>query len=69
MNETVDARHPIRVVAQRTGLTPATIRAWERRYHRFDIRLRYRSDGRRDSVGGTRTEKPGVRVIHRLDPE
>lgn len=27
-----DPRHPIRVVAQRTGLTPATIRAWERRY-------------------------------------
>jgi len=26
------ARHPIRVVSQRTGLTPATIRAWERRY-------------------------------------
>ena len=26
-------RHPIRVVAHRTGLTPATIRAWERRYH------------------------------------
>jgi len=25
-------RHPIRVVAQRTGLTPATLRAWERRY-------------------------------------
>lgn len=25
-------RHPIRVVSQRTGLTPATIRAWERRY-------------------------------------
>lgn len=25
-------RHPIRVVAHRTGLTPATIRAWERRY-------------------------------------
>lgn len=25
-------RHPIRVAAQRTGLTPATIRAWERRY-------------------------------------
>ena len=25
-------RHPIRVVAQRTGLTAATIRAWERRY-------------------------------------
>lgn len=25
-------RHPVRVVAQRTGLTPATLRAWERRY-------------------------------------
>src|SRR4051812_36533252 len=25
-------RHPIRVVAERTGLTPATLRAWERRY-------------------------------------
>jgi DNA-binding transcriptional MerR regulator/methylmalonyl-CoA mutase cobalamin-binding subunit len=25
-------RHPIRVVAQRTGLSTATIRAWERRY-------------------------------------
>jgi DNA-binding transcriptional MerR regulator/methylmalonyl-CoA mutase cobalamin-binding subunit len=27
-----EPRHPIRVVAQRTGLTPATLRAWERRY-------------------------------------
>jgi len=25
-------RHPIRVVSQRTGITPATLRAWERRY-------------------------------------
>jgi len=25
-------RHPIRVVAQRTGLTPAVLRAWEKRY-------------------------------------
>jgi DNA-binding transcriptional MerR regulator/methylmalonyl-CoA mutase cobalamin-binding subunit len=25
-------RHPIRVVAERTGLTAATLRAWERRY-------------------------------------
>lgn len=25
-------RHPIRIVAERTGLTPATLRAWERRY-------------------------------------
>ena len=29
-------RHPIRVVAQRTGLTPATLRAWERRYEVVD---------------------------------
>jgi methanogenic corrinoid protein MtbC1 len=35
-------RHPIRVVANRTGLTPATIRAWERRY---DAVLPTRSDG------------------------
>jgi len=27
-----EPRHPIRVVAQRTGLSPATLRAWERRY-------------------------------------
>lgn len=35
-------RHPIRVVAHRTGLTPATIRAWERRY---DAVKPARSDG------------------------
>ena len=27
-----EPRHPIRVVSQRTGLTPAALRAWERRY-------------------------------------
>ena len=32
MNDISIPRHPIRVVAQRTGLTPVTIRAWERRY-------------------------------------
>lgn len=37
-----EPRHPIRVVAQRTGLTPATLRAWERRYHVVEPR---RSDG------------------------
>lgn len=31
-NDEATPRHPIRVVAHRTGLTPATIRAWERRY-------------------------------------
>jgi len=34
--------HPIRVVAQRTGLTAATLRAWERRY---DIVVPTRSGG------------------------
>ena len=31
-NPNTTARHPIRVVAQSTGLTPAALRAWERRY-------------------------------------
>lgn len=44
-----EPRHPIRVVAQRTGLTPATLRAWERRYgvvepHRSDGGQRLYSD-------------------------
>jgi DNA-binding transcriptional MerR regulator len=30
------ARHPIRVVANRTGLTPTLLRAWERRYGLVD---------------------------------
>jgi DNA-binding transcriptional MerR regulator/methylmalonyl-CoA mutase cobalamin-binding subunit len=29
-------RHPIRVAAKRAGLTPATLRAWERRYQAVD---------------------------------
>lgn len=28
----LEPRHPIRVVASRTGVTPTTLRAWERRY-------------------------------------
>lgn len=32
MTDHSEPRHPIRIVAQRTGLTPATLRAWERRY-------------------------------------
>ncbi len=36
MSTTHEPRHPIRVVAQRTGLTPATLRAWERRYRVVD---------------------------------
>lgn len=30
--ESSEARHPIRVVASRTGLSPTLLRAWERRY-------------------------------------
>jgi len=29
-------RHPIRVVAERTGVSPTLLRAWERRYHVVD---------------------------------
>ncbi|MEM1182844.1 MAG: MerR family transcriptional regulator [Acidobacteriota bacterium] len=36
-------RHPIRVVARRTGLTPALIRAWESRYRAIEPK---RGDGR-----------------------
>lgn len=32
MSETGVSRHPIRIVAQRTGLTTPVLRAWERRY-------------------------------------
>jgi len=44
-----DPRHPIRVVARRTGLKPDLIRAWERRYGavspgRSATRRRYYSD-------------------------
>jgi DNA-binding transcriptional MerR regulator/methylmalonyl-CoA mutase cobalamin-binding subunit len=32
MSESTEPRHPIRVVAQRTGLSTPVLRAWERRY-------------------------------------
>ncbi|MDE3003940.1 MAG: MerR family transcriptional regulator [Gemmatimonadota bacterium] len=32
MPESTESRHPIRVVAQRTGLSTPVLRAWERRY-------------------------------------
>jgi DNA-binding transcriptional MerR regulator len=31
-----ESRHPIRVAAGRAGITPATLRAWERRYRAVD---------------------------------
>ncbi len=42
MSDASKPRHPIRVVSQRTGLPPATLRAWERRYGVVEPR---RSDG------------------------
>lgn len=42
MSKDTTPRHPIRVASQRTGLTPATLRAWERRYGVVDPE---RSDG------------------------
>jgi methylmalonyl-CoA mutase cobalamin-binding domain/chain len=42
MKKDTTPRHPIRVAAQRTGLTPATLRAWERRYGAVEPE---RSDG------------------------
>lgn len=35
-------RHPIRVVSKRTGLTPAVLRAWEKRY---GVVVPFRTDG------------------------
>lgn len=50
-------RHPIRVVAQRTGLTPATIRAWERRY---DAVSPSRSEGGQRLYSDREVERLGV---------
>jgi len=42
MHESTEPRHPIRVVAQRTGLSTPVLRAWERRY---GVVAPHRSDG------------------------
>ena len=42
MTESTEPRHPIRVVAQRTGLSTPVLRAWERRYR---VVIPSRSDG------------------------
>ena len=42
MQESTEPRHPIRVVAQRTGLSTPVLRAWERRY---GVVAPHRSDG------------------------
>ncbi len=42
MTKSTEPRHPIRVVAQRTGLSTPVLRAWERRY---SVVIPSRSDG------------------------
>jgi DNA-binding transcriptional MerR regulator len=37
-----ESRHPIRVVSKRTGLTPALLRAWEKRY---EVVVPHRTEG------------------------
>ena len=58
------ARYPIRVVAERTGLTPAAIRAWERRYA---IVAPSRSDGAQRLYSDADVER--LRLVTRLSAE
>ena len=57
-------RYPIRVVAERTGLTPAAIRAWERRY---GIVAPSRSDGAQRLYSDADVER--LRLVTRLSAE
>ena len=61
---TQPARYPIRVVAERTGLTPAAIRAWERRYA---IVAPSRSDGAQRLYSDADVER--LRLVTRLSAE
>ncbi len=54
MDKVTAPRHPIRVASQRTGLTPATLRAWERRYGVVDPA---RSDGGQRLYNDEQVEK------------
>lgn len=57
-------RYPIRIVAERTGLTPAAIRAWERRYA---IVAPSRSDGAQRLYSDADVER--LRLVTRLSAE
>ena len=61
---TQPARYPIRIVAERTGLTPAAIRAWERRYA---IVAPSRSDGAQRLYSDADVER--LRLVTRLSTE
>lgn len=77
MGEASVARHSVRVVAQRTGLTPATLRAWERRYQvvepvRSDGGQRLYSDADVERLTLLRALTDGgrpIRLIAALDAE
>lgn len=58
--QTSAARHPIKVVARRTGLSPDLIRAWERRYEAIEPQ---RSDTKRRLYTDADVEK--LRLLRR----
>ena len=61
---TQSPRYPIRIVAERTGLTPAAIRAWERRYA---IVAPSRSEGAQRLYSDADVER--LRLVTRLSAE
>jgi DNA-binding transcriptional MerR regulator/methylmalonyl-CoA mutase cobalamin-binding subunit len=72
-DDTQAARHPIRVVAQRTGLTPDLLRAWEKRYgvvepERSETGQRLYSDADVDRLQLLRRATEGGRSIGSVAP-
>jgi DNA-binding transcriptional MerR regulator/methylmalonyl-CoA mutase cobalamin-binding subunit len=61
MSPSTEPRHPVRFVAQRTGLTPHVLRAWERRYGAVSPS---RSDGGQRLYSDLDIER--LRTLHRL---
>jgi MerR family transcriptional regulator, light-induced transcriptional regulator len=61
MSPSPEPRHPVRLVAQRTGLTPHVLRAWERRYGAVSPS---RSDGGQRLYSDLDIER--LRTLHRL---
>jgi len=61
MSPSTEPRHPVRLVAQRTGLTPHVLRAWERRYGAVSPS---RSDGGQRLYSDLDIER--LRTLHRL---
>jgi DNA-binding transcriptional MerR regulator/methylmalonyl-CoA mutase cobalamin-binding subunit len=61
MSPSTEPRHPVRLVAQRTGLTPHVLRAWERRYGAVSPS---RSEGGQRLYSDLDIER--LRALHRL---